>query len=225
MSDQHGTLHRSRLPALPARRHEAVPQGRPLLHRQVRLRAPRRTRPASTARRGAASCRTTARSCARSRRCKRIYGLLERQFRGYYHKAIRMKGVTGENLLSSSSAASTTWSTGSGFASDRAEARQLVRHGHFRSTARGSTSRRSSCKPSDQIEVKERVEEGHAHPREPGRRRPPRRARSGSSSTRTASRASVTALPAREDLTHADSRAAHRRVLLALVASSRAHAL
>ena len=62
---------------------------------------------------------------------KRIYGIAERQFRGYYYKALRMKGVTGENLLCCSSAAWTTSSTGSASPRDHAEARQLVRHGHF----------------------------------------------------------------------------------------------
>ena len=43
---------------------------------------------------------------------KRIYGIAERQFRGYYHKATRMKGVTGENLIQLLSVGSTTSSTG-----------------------------------------------------------------------------------------------------------------
>ena len=62
---------------------------------------------------------------------KRIYGLAERQFRGYYHKAIRMKGVTGENLLQLLERRLDNVVYRLGFASDHAEARQLVRHGHF----------------------------------------------------------------------------------------------
>ena len=61
---------------------------------------------------------------------KRIYGLLERQFRLYFARAERRKGITGENLLGCSSAAWTTSCTRSGFAASRAQARQLVRHGH-----------------------------------------------------------------------------------------------
>src|SRR6188472_546477 len=63
---------------------------------------------------------------------KRIYGLAERQFRGYYHKAIRMKGVAGENLLQLLERRLDNVIYRLGFASDHAEARQLVRHGHFK---------------------------------------------------------------------------------------------
>jgi small subunit ribosomal protein S4 len=62
---------------------------------------------------------------------KRMYGLAERQFRGYYHKAIRMKGVAGENLLQLLERRLDNVIYRLGFASDHAEARQLVRHGHF----------------------------------------------------------------------------------------------
>ena len=62
---------------------------------------------------------------------KRMYGLAERQFRGYYHKAIRMKGVAGENLLQLLERRLDNVVYRLGFASDHAEARQLVRHGHF----------------------------------------------------------------------------------------------
>ena len=89
----------SSLPALPARRHEAVPQGGPLLHRQVRLRAARLLRPASTARRAAASCRTTASSCARSRRSSASTASPSASSAATTTRRSRMKGVTGENLL------------------------------------------------------------------------------------------------------------------------------
>ena len=62
---------------------------------------------------------------------KRIYGIAERQFRGYYYKAARMKGVTGENLLVLLERRLDNIVYRFGFASDHAEARQLVRHGHF----------------------------------------------------------------------------------------------
>src|SRR5206468_8688671 len=62
---------------------------------------------------------------------KRIYGLAERQFRGYYYKAVRMKGVTGENLLQLLERRLDNVVYRLGFASDHAEARQLVRHRHF----------------------------------------------------------------------------------------------
>jgi small subunit ribosomal protein S4 len=62
---------------------------------------------------------------------KRMYGLAERQFRGYYQKATRMKGVAGENLLQLLERRLDNVVYRLGFASDHAEARQLVRHGHF----------------------------------------------------------------------------------------------
>src|SRR5689334_17368689 len=67
---------------------------------------------------------------------KRIYGIAERQFRGYYHKASRMKGVTGDNLLVLLERRLDNIVYRLGFASDHAEARQLVRHGHFRVNGR-----------------------------------------------------------------------------------------
>src|SRR3954465_9503566 len=62
---------------------------------------------------------------------KRIYGIAERQFRGYYYKALRLKGVTGENLLVLLDRPMDNIVYRFGFASDHAQARQLVRHGHF----------------------------------------------------------------------------------------------
>jgi small subunit ribosomal protein S4 len=62
---------------------------------------------------------------------KRIYGIAERQFRGYYYKASRMKGVTGDNLIQLLERRLDNVVYRMGFASDHAEARQLVRHGHF----------------------------------------------------------------------------------------------
>ena len=62
---------------------------------------------------------------------KRMYGLLEKQFRGYYYKASRMKGVTGENLLMLLERRLDNVALRMGFSSSHAEARQLVRHSHF----------------------------------------------------------------------------------------------
>jgi len=62
---------------------------------------------------------------------KRMYGLLESQFRGYYHRASAAKGKTGENLLQQLELRLDNVVFRMGFADTRAEARQLVRHGHF----------------------------------------------------------------------------------------------
>lgn len=62
---------------------------------------------------------------------RRIYGILEKQFRLYFEKAERMKGVTGENLLRLLELRLDNVVYRMGFGDSRTEARQLVRHGHF----------------------------------------------------------------------------------------------
>ena len=62
---------------------------------------------------------------------KRFYGVPERQFANYYQRATRMKGNTGENLLVLLERCLDNIVYRFGFASDHAEGRQLVRHGHF----------------------------------------------------------------------------------------------
>lgn len=62
---------------------------------------------------------------------KRIYGLQEKQFRNLFETADRKKGVTGNNLLSMLERRLDNVAYRAGFANSRAEARQLVRHGHF----------------------------------------------------------------------------------------------
>src|SRR5205809_5251526 len=64
-------------------------------------------------------------------KAKRIYGVLEGQFRRYFHAAEREKGVTGENLLRLLELRLDNVVYRLGFAASRREARQLVRHGHF----------------------------------------------------------------------------------------------
>jgi small subunit ribosomal protein S4 len=66
---------------------------------------------------------------------KRIYGLLERQFRGYFAEASRLKGNTGENLLALLENRLDNVVFRFGFAGTRAEARQFVAHGHVLSGA------------------------------------------------------------------------------------------
>lgn len=62
---------------------------------------------------------------------RRIYGILERQFREYFEKAERQKGITGENLLVLLERRLDNVVYRLGFANGRVQARQLVRHGHF----------------------------------------------------------------------------------------------
>ena len=62
---------------------------------------------------------------------KFIYGVLEKQFHGYYEKAERQKGITGEIMLQELERRLDNVVYRMGFASSRREARQLVNHGHF----------------------------------------------------------------------------------------------
>lgn len=64
-------------------------------------------------------------------KAKYIYGLLERQFRGYYARAVRQGGVTGERLLRLLEMRLDNVVFRLGFAATRRQARQLVVHGHF----------------------------------------------------------------------------------------------
>ncbi|WP_027399946.1 30S ribosomal protein S4 [Anaerovorax odorimutans] len=64
-------------------------------------------------------------------KAKRFYGVLETQFRNYFDKAARIKGITGENLLIMLESRLDNVIFRMGFASSRKEARQLVKHGHF----------------------------------------------------------------------------------------------
>jgi len=64
-------------------------------------------------------------------KAKRYYGILESQFRGYFNMASKRKGKTGENLLAILETRLDNTVYRLGFAMSRAEARQLVLHGHF----------------------------------------------------------------------------------------------
>ena len=87
---------------------------------------------------------------------KRIYGIAERQFRGYYYKASRMKGVTGDNLIQLLERRLDNVVYRMGFASDHAEARQLVRHGHFKVNGRRVNIPSYLVRTNDAVEVGDR---------------------------------------------------------------------
>jgi small subunit ribosomal protein S4 len=86
---------------------------------------------------------------------KRIYGIAERQFRGYYFKASRMKGVTGDNLIQLLERRLDNVVYRMGFASDHAESRQLVRHGHFKVNGRRVNIPSYLVRSNDVVEVQE----------------------------------------------------------------------
>jgi small subunit ribosomal protein S4 len=86
---------------------------------------------------------------------KRMYGLLEKQFRGYFDKADRQKGITGTNLLLFLERRLDNMIFRMGFANSRTEARQLVRHNHFLVGGKRVNIPSYLIKLGDEIEIRE----------------------------------------------------------------------
>ena len=84
------------------------------------------------------------------------YGLFERQFMRYFHKAERIKGNTGENLLQLLERRLDNIVYRMGFAASRKQARQLVRHNHFLVNTKKVNVPSFQVKPGDVVEVKEK---------------------------------------------------------------------
>lgn len=89
-------------------------------------------------------------------KARRIYGVLERQFRRYFTKASRARGVTGEALLQILETRLDNVVYRLGFASSRAEARQLVGHGHFEVNGRKVNIASYHVRAGDQVAVREK---------------------------------------------------------------------
>ncbi len=87
---------------------------------------------------------------------KRMYGLVEKQFRNLFAKAERQKGITGTNLLILLERRLDNMVYRLGFASSRSEARQLVRHSHFQVNGRKMTIPSYLLKVGDVIELREK---------------------------------------------------------------------
>ncbi len=87
---------------------------------------------------------------------RRVYGVLERQFRGYFEKAERMKGITGDNLLQLLERRLDNIIQRMGFAGSKKEARQLVRHGHLLVNGRKVNIPSYVLKAGDVVELKEK---------------------------------------------------------------------
>ena len=86
---------------------------------------------------------------------KRIYGVLESQFRNYFEEADRRKGITGENLLVMLERRLDNVVYSLGFAASRAQARQLVRHGHVLVDGRKVSIPSYQVKANESVVVKE----------------------------------------------------------------------
>lgn len=90
---------------------------------------------------------------------KRIYGILEKQFKGYYYKAEKQKGITGINLLLLLESRLDNVVYKMGFSASRTQARQLIRHNHFLVNQRKVNIPSYQVKVGDVVEAKEKSRE------------------------------------------------------------------
>ena len=92
-------------------------------------------------------------------KARRIYGLLEKQFRNLYAEAARQKGITGENLLRMLEMRVDNIVFRAGFASSRNQARQLVRHGHVSVNGRRVTIPSYTLRKGDVLELRAKAKQ------------------------------------------------------------------
>ena len=90
---------------------------------------------------------------------RRIYGLLERQFRNTYHGADQQKGVTGENLLQALESRLDNITYKMGFGASRSEARQIVRHNAILVNGKRVNIPSYQLRPGDVVEVAAKAKE------------------------------------------------------------------
>ncbi len=90
-------------------------------------------------------------------RLRRMYGMLESQFRRFFERAVRQDGVTGENLLQLLEMRLDNIVFRLGFAPSRRAARQFVRHGHVKLNGRKATMPGTVCKAGDTVSVREKA--------------------------------------------------------------------
>jgi small subunit ribosomal protein S4 len=88
-------------------------------------------------------------------KARRYYRILEGQFRNLYEKAVNQKGITGEQMLGMLEKRLDNVVYRMGLGTSRAQARQLVRHGHFNVNGRRANIPSLMVKPGDAIEVRE----------------------------------------------------------------------
>ena len=87
-------------------------------------------------------------------KARRYYGILEKQFRNYYEKAAKAQGITGEALLRMLETRLDNVVYRLGFAASRAQARQIIRHGHFQVNGRRVNIPSFQVKPNDVVSLK-----------------------------------------------------------------------
>jgi small subunit ribosomal protein S4 len=89
-------------------------------------------------------------------KARRIYGVLETQFRNNFEKAALKKGITGENLLADLERRLDNAVYRIGFGTSRSQARQIVRHGHIQVNGRKVDIPSFLVKPGDEVAVREK---------------------------------------------------------------------
>jgi small subunit ribosomal protein S4 len=95
-----------------------------------------------------------ARQLREKQKARRVYGVLEAQFRRYYAEALKKRGMTGLNLLQLLESRLDNVVYRMGFAESRAKARVLVTHGHFNVNGRRTDVPSYVVRPGDRIEVR-----------------------------------------------------------------------
>jgi small subunit ribosomal protein S4 len=89
-------------------------------------------------------------------KARRYWGVLEGQFRNLFEKAVKQKGITGENLIATLERRLDSVVYRMGLATSRAQARQLVRHGHIQVNGQKTNIPSYNVKPGDSVEVREK---------------------------------------------------------------------
>jgi small subunit ribosomal protein S4 len=87
-------------------------------------------------------------------KARRYYGILEKQFRNYYEKAAKRSGITGEELLRMLETRLDNVVYRLGFAASRAQARQIIRHGHFQVNGRRVNIPSFQVRPNDVVALR-----------------------------------------------------------------------
>ncbi|MBA3303352.1 MAG: 30S ribosomal protein S4 [Actinomycetota bacterium] len=90
-------------------------------------------------------------------KARRIYGLMEKQFRNLYAEAVRQKGITGEILLRMLELRLDNVAFRAGWGASRAQSRQLVRHGHIRVNGRRVTIPSYAVRKGDVVSLADRA--------------------------------------------------------------------
>ena len=96
-----------------------------------------------------------ARQLRAKQKARRVYGVMERQFRRYYEESLKRRGLTGLNLLQILESRLDNVVYRMGYADSRAEARLLVTHGHFNVNGRRTDVPSMLLQPGDEIVVRE----------------------------------------------------------------------